>query len=131
MTYDAIKQISPFASYATSYVASTLERKVPGGVAMSATGPAQENARTAMVSVRLSPEEQDALRAEAAEHGETLSQFIRSLLLRRASSALGAADVSLYPASSTAVVGGLAVEAQDGQLVPRTTHPYVSPIVPG
>lgn len=79
-----------------------------------------------MVSVRLAPEEQEALRAEAAESGESLSQFIRSTLLDRARSAPSVADLRLYPASTTVVSGGLAVEAREGQLVPITNRPYVT-----
>jgi hypothetical protein len=35
------------------------------------------------------------------------------------------------PVSSTVAAGGLAIEAADGALVPKTTQPYVSPLVPG
>jgi hypothetical protein len=84
-----------------------------------------------MVSVRLAPEEQEALRAEAAENGESLSQFIREVLLRRGDALRGTADVSLYPSSATMTASGLAFEAQDGEVVPRTTHPYVTSVVPG
>lgn len=91
---------------------------------MAINTPGQEKARTLMVSVRLAPEEQEALKAEATESGESLSQFIRSTLLRRTSPA--AADVRLYPVSATVVSGGLAIEARDGQLVPKTTRPYVA-----
>jgi hypothetical protein len=79
-----------------------------------------------MVSVRLAPEEQEALRAEAAESGESLSQFIRSALLKRTDSVPPVADLRLYPVSSTVVSGGLAIEARDGQLIPNTTRPYVA-----
>jgi hypothetical protein len=83
-----------------------------------------------MVSVRLAPEEQEVLRAEANEKGESLSQYIRDVLLQRTGSAQAAVDVRLYPASTTSVTGGLAIEAQDGHLVPKTTQPYVVPVVP-
>jgi len=79
-----------------------------------------------MVSVRLAPDEQQALRAEAAESGESLSQFIRSALLKRSNPTPSVADLRLYPVSSTVVSGGLAIEARDGQLVPNTIRPYVA-----
>jgi hypothetical protein len=91
---------------------------------MASSGP--DSNRTTMVSIRLAPEEQAALRAEASERGQTLSTFIRDRLLRPGVASSSTADVSLYPASSTAVASGLAIESQDGQLVPRTSHPYVS-----
>jgi hypothetical protein len=79
-----------------------------------------------MVSVRLSREEEEELRAEANEHGESLSQFIRDVLRRRSESLHGAADVSLYPSSTSVVGSGLALEAENGSLVPRTSRPYVT-----
>lgn len=97
---------------------------------MTVTGPGQENSRKTMVSVRLAPEEEAALKEEAAASGETLSQYIRDVLLRRSGAAAGAVDFRLYPVSSTVATGGLAIEAVDGALVPRTTQPYVSPLVP-
>jgi hypothetical protein len=93
---------------------------------MAAANPGQEGPRTSMVSVRLAPEEQEALKTEAAESGETLSQFIRSTLLKRTHSAPSAADLRLYPVSTTVVSGGLAIEAREGQLVPITNRPYVT-----
>ena len=98
---------------------------------MAGSGSGQESGRTSMVSVRLAPEEQEALRAEAAANGESLSQFIRDVLLRRGDAQHGTADVRLYPASTTVTTSGLAFEVQDGQVVPRTTQPYVTTIVPG
>lgn len=98
---------------------------------MAASASGQESGRTSMVSVRLAPEEQEALRAEAAEHGESLSQFIRGVLLRRSDELHGTADVGLYPTSTTTTASGLAFEAQDSHIVPRTIHPYVTTIVPG
>jgi len=98
---------------------------------VAAITPGQENARTSMVSVRLAPEEQEALRAEASQSGESLSQFIRSALLRRNDSTSEAVDVRLYPSSTTEVSSGLAIEAQDGQLIPRTTQPYVTTVMLG
>jgi hypothetical protein len=97
---------------------------------MAAAGSGQENSRRSMVSVRLAPEEEAALKAQAAENGESLSQYIRDLLLQRASTDSGAADFRLYPVSSTGTAGGLALEAVDGTLVPRTTQPYVSALTP-
>lgn len=114
-------------SYTRSNVLSTGEWYRPGRenlVGTTSSGP--ENGRTAMISVRLAPHEQDALRAEAAEQGESLSQFIRDVLLHRSESRRGVADVSEYPVSNTGVVSGLALESQDGHLVPRTAHPYVA-----
>ena len=80
-----------------------------------------------MVSVRLSREEEEALRAEADEQGASLSQFIREVLRRRNEGLRGGtADVRLYSSSNTAVEGGIAFEAQEGRLVPRTVQPYVT-----
>lgn len=89
-----------------------------------------EGSRKSMVSVRLAPEEEAALKAEATASGESLSQYIRDVLLRRNDSEGGTADFRLYPVSSTGTVGGLALEAVDGVLVPRTTQPYVSTLMP-
>ena len=36
-----------------------------------------------MVSVRISPEEEAALKAEAAEKGQSFSQYVREVLLRQ------------------------------------------------
>lgn len=80
-----------------------------------------------MVSVRLSREEEEALRAEADEQGESLSQFIRDVLRRRTEGLRsGTADLRLYSGSSTIVEGGMAFEARDGTLVPRTVQPYIT-----
>lgn len=98
---------------------------------MTRTSPSQDNGRRSMVSVRLSPEEEVALKTEAAQQGETLSQFIRDVLLRRAHAAVGVADVRLYPTSSTVVTVGMALEAEEGRVVPRTPQTYVSPLLPG
>jgi hypothetical protein len=95
------------------------------------TNPSSEPTRTAMVSVRLSREEEEELRAEANENGESLSQFIRDVLRRRSEGLHGTADVRLYPVSSSVVAGGLALEAENGSLVPRTSQPYVTTSVTG
>jgi hypothetical protein len=97
---------------------------------VAASGSGQDGGRTSMISVRLAPEEQEVLRAEAAANGETLSQFIRDVLLRRSDALRGTADLRLYPASTTTTTSGLAFEAHDGQIVPRTTLPYVTTIFP-
>jgi hypothetical protein len=96
------------------------------GGPVTVTGPGQENPRKSMVSVRLAPEEEEALKAEAAAHGETLSQYIRDVLLRRNAADTDTADFRLYPVSSTVAAGGLAIEAVSGTLVSKTTLPYVS-----
>ena len=97
---------------------------------MAAEG-ARDNSRKTMISVRLDPEEEAALKAEAAEHGETLSQYIRSLLIRRNGSAdTGAVDYRSYPVNSTGTPANLALEADNGMLVPKTTQPYVSSLTP-
>jgi Family of unknown function (DUF6290) len=88
------------------------------------------DSRKSMVSVRLAPEEEAALKAEAAASGESLSQYIREVLLRRTDTETAAADFRLYPVSSTGTAGGLVLEAVDGALVPRTTQPYVSKLMP-
>lgn len=92
---------------------------------MATVGPGQESSRKSMVSIRLAPEEEEALKAAAAASGETLSQYIRDVLLDRATRA-DAADFRSYPVSSTVAAGGLAIEAVDGALVPKMTKPYVS-----
>lgn len=83
-----------------------------------------------MLSVRLDPEQEAALRAEAAAAGATLSQYIRDLLIRRNDANSGTVDYRLYPVSSTGTPGGLALEAVNGMLVPKTLHPYVSSLTP-
>lgn len=100
------------------------------GIAMAAADDTQSNSRKSMVSVRLAPEEEATLKAEAVAVGESLSQYIRDVLLRRNDAGAGAADFRLFPASSTGTAGGLALEAVDGVLVPKTTQPYVSDVMP-
>jgi hypothetical protein len=90
------------------------------------TDPTPEAPRTAMVSVRLSREEEEQLRLEASEQGESLSQFIRGVLGRRSDAGTGVADVTLYPTTTTVVGGGLALEADDGVLTLRTSRPHVT-----
>jgi hypothetical protein len=90
----------------------------------------QESSRKAMVSIRLSPEEEATLKAEAAAAGETLSQYVRDLLIRHKDADSEAVDYRLYPVSSTGTAGSLALEAVDGSLVPKTAQPYVSPLTP-
>jgi hypothetical protein len=96
-------------------------------LALARTNPDSGQPRTSMVSVRLSREEEEALRAEADEQGESLSQFIRDVLRRRGEGLRGGtADLHLYSGTSTTVEGGMAFEAKDGTLVPRTVQPYVT-----
>lgn len=91
----------------------------------------RDNSRKAMVSVRLDAEEEAALKTEAAEVGETLSQYIRNLLIRRnVGTGSPAVDYRSYPVSSTGTPGSLAIEAEHGVLVPKTAHPYVSSLTP-
>lgn len=99
--------------------------------AVTVTNPDSANPRTSMVSVRLTREEEEALRAEADEKGESLSQYIRDVLHHRSEGLRGTADVRLYPVSNSVVAGGLAFEAQDGSLVPRTSQPYVTTSLAG
>jgi Family of unknown function (DUF6290) len=87
-----------------------------------------DGARTTMVSVRLSRGEEENLKRDAEARGLTLSQYIRSVLLRR-DEPEQAFDYRLYAASTTAVTGGLAIEAAGGSFVPKTTTgPYVSAV---
>lgn len=110
-----------------TYVPGVADDKGGSGRGWSEMGNSSpEVPRTAMVSVRLSREEEEELRAEANEHGESLSQFIRGVLRRRSDADHGAADISLYPATTTVVGSGVALEADDGMLVPRTSRPYVT-----
>jgi hypothetical protein len=103
---------------------------VQEGCAVAAGGE-RDNSRKVMVSVRLDPDEEAALKAEAAQHGETLSQYVRNLLVRRDSSArLGVVDYRSYPVSSTGTPANLALEAENGMLIPRTAQPYVSSLTP-
>jgi hypothetical protein len=96
-------------------------------LALARTNPDSGQPRTSMVSLRLSREEEVALRAEADEQGESLSQFIREVLRRRAEGLRGGtADLRLYSTAYTAVEGGMAFEAKDGTLVPRTVQPYIA-----
>lgn len=77
-------------------------------------------------SVRLSREEEEQLRVEAAKQGQSLSQFIREVLRNRGGDDSGVADVTLYSTTATVVGGGLALEADDGVLAPRTSRPHVT-----
>lgn len=79
-----------------------------------------------MVSVRLSREEEEQLCVEAAKQGQSLSQFIREVLRNRGGDDSGVADVTLYSTTATVVGGGLALEANDGVLAPRTSRPHVT-----
>lgn len=95
---------------------------------MSVSGSGQEQKRRAMVSVRLAPDEEAVLKAEAAERGQTLSQYLRDVLLQQAEAATGVVDLRQFASTTTAVAGGLSFEAEDGQLVPRMAHGYITPI---
>lgn len=97
---------------------------------MSVSDFGQEQKRKAMVSIRLAPDEESALKAEAAERGQTLSQYLREVLLQHSAPTGGAVDIRNFASSTTAVASGLSFEVEDGQLVPRTAQAYVSPLVP-
>lgn len=81
--------------------------------------------RSAMVSVRLSPEEQDLVRAEAEKRGESVSNFIRQAALGRARP--WAATFAFNAGSSTAG-SGMSIEYRgDGRLVAHDLRPVVGP----
>lgn len=84
-----------------------------------------------MVSVRLSRKDEEALRSEAQKSGESLSQYIRSILLGRNDPQPKATETTLYPVSNSLVASGLAFESQDDTFVPRTSTPYITTTLMG
>ena len=89
--------------------------------------PDVDEKRSEMVSIRLTKEQAEILRREAEEAGETVSQLVRRVLV----GGLGGDAMNLYATSTTTVGSGFAFEFQVGQLVPITSSPYVSELVPG
>jgi len=81
----------------------------------------EETPNSSMISVRIPSDVEDALRLEAEKTGKTLSQLIRQRLAEE-----GAADLTVFPATSTTAIGGLALEAVGGELLPRNVLPYIS-----
>lgn len=86
----------------------------------------EETTHSSMISVRLSPEVEEALKLEAARSGTTLSQLIRNRLNARDLADRSAADLKVFPLTTTVAISGLALEASDGKLLPKTLHPYVT-----
>ena len=76
-----------------------------------------------MISVRVAPVEEEALREEAARRGETVSTFMRLAALSRAGiNGSGAVTVgNPTTTTSTVLLGGVTYEsAPDGTLRPRS-----------
>ncbi len=94
-----------------------------------ATDEQRNGSRSSMVSIRLAPEEQEALKAAASENGVSLSQFVRRLLLQR-SDPHGSVTVESPGTTTTAVGVGFAIEERNGQLLPSSATPYVSNLTP-
>lgn len=82
-----------------------------------------DNNRSTMLSIRLDPAEQAALRNEAARRGETVSQYVRDAALRRVKPPR-AVDVNTLANPITAVVGSPALVLEDGHLLPSSTTPF-------
>lgn len=80
-----------------------------------------EAKRSTMISVRLTPDEAEELRREANSAGESLSEFVRKILVKRSDSL----NPEMFPSSSTAV-SGMALEARLGEFIPVSRDPYVS-----
>jgi hypothetical protein len=80
-----------------------------------------------MVSVRLSPEEVRAVREAASERGESVSSFIRHVVLAEVRPAL-AAPLSAATASSVTRTVGLTLEyVEGGKLMPRSASLIIQP----
>jgi hypothetical protein len=80
-----------------------------------------------MVSVRLSPEEERAVREAAGERGESVSSFIRNVVLAEVRPAL-AAPLSAATSSSVTRTVGLTLEyVEGGKLMPRSASPLIHP----
>lgn len=62
-----------------------------------------------MISIRLTPDEADRVRAAASERGETLSQFVREAALNEASASFGRAWVSFDMACTLAGAMGSSI----------------------
>jgi ABC-type methionine transport system permease subunit len=82
----------------------------------------------AMVSVRLSADEEQAVREAAAARGESVSNFIRQLVLAEVKPAV-VAPLSAASATSTTSTVGVALEYVDGgKLIARSRSPRAQPV---
>ena len=90
------------------------------------SNPRAEKRRLAsMVSVRLSPEEEKAVRDAAAQRGESVSNFIRQVILAKVRPG---AVAPLSATTSTTSTSGVTLEyVEGGRLISRSGPPTVQP----
>jgi hypothetical protein len=80
-----------------------------------------------MVSVRFSPDEEQAVRKAAAARGQSVSNFIRQVILAEVRAAQ-VAPLSAGTASSTTTSIGVTMEyVEGGRLIPRSISPIIRP----
>ena len=82
------------------------------------SGEIQDRSRSSMVSVRLAPEEQKYVRAEALKRGTSMSQFVREAVLEKCAPSQSA-NVNDYVASATKVIGLTMQLDDDFKIVPQ------------
>lgn len=80
----------------------------------------KEDSKKMMVSVRVSAEEELALRKAAAQKGESISKFVRDAALGRCAPLV--AELNWYETTGTVVGGNLAFVMDDNSrsLIPKT-----------
>ena len=97
-------------------------------VAKQTEAPDVDEKRSAMVSIRLTKDQVEVLRREAEESGESVSEFVRRVLIGYLG---GGTEMNIFGRSATVVGSGIALESRFGQLVPVSSSPYVSALIPG
>jgi hypothetical protein len=80
-----------------------------------------------MVSVRLSPEEEKAVREAAARRGESVSNFIRQVIIAEVRPGAVAPLSASTMASTTGTTGVTLEYVEGGKLISRSGSPTVQP----
>jgi len=80
-----------------------------------------------MVSVRLSPEEEQAVREAAAERGESVSNFMRQVVLAEVRPRSVAPLAAATTPSRTTAIGVTLEYVEGGKLMPRSGAPNMEP----
>jgi hypothetical protein len=80
-----------------------------------------------MVSVRLSPEEEKAVREAAARRGESVSNFIRQVIIAEVRPGAVAPLSAGTTASTTGTTGVTLEYVEGGKLISRSGPPTVQP----
>jgi predicted DNA-binding protein len=89
----------------------------------------EKDSRSGMTSVRLSVREQEAVKELAREKGESVSQYLRGVIMEKCRVDVPV-DYRAYQVATSSTDSGMVVEAHGGYLVPRASsegaYVYVS-----